>query len=143
MKRATSLLAASVLSIVPFTLAQDLQNQPTPPLTSDILGPELIVWSQFQKPQPVPQPLPDPPEQQQGKSSPTPNPSDKQPDVQTFTGRITMDGGKYVLKMANDNTYQLDDQEKAKQYENKDVKLVGTVDENNHSVRIISIQLIS
>ena len=141
MKRATSLLAASVLSIVPFTLAQDLQNQPTPPLTSDILGPELIVWSEFQKPQPVPQPLPDPPEQQQGE--PTPNPSDKQPNVQTFTGRITKDGGKFVLKMSNDNTYQLDDQEKAKQYEDKDVKLVGAVDENNHSVRIISIQLIS
>ena len=59
MKRETSSLASVVFLLVslPLMIAQDPQTQTSPVLPSDILGPQLIVWSQVQKPQPVPQPV--------------------------------------------------------------------------------------
>ena len=149
MKRETSLLAMLIFlwgSFLPM-LAQDLQARPSPALPSDILGPQLIAWSQLQKPQPVPQPLPPPdrPTSQAAQQTQPTNPParEQEPVAQTFKGTIVKDGSRYVLKGSSNSAYQLDDQEKAKQYEDKDVKLVGSVDKNNHSVRIISIQLIS
>jgi hypothetical protein len=142
MKRATRLLVTfGLLGMAPFLLGQ--ASQPT--LPSDILGPQLIAWSQQHKPQPVPQPLPDPPDQQQAKQSSDPvNPqAQQQPEVQTFTGKIVKDRAKYVLKVSNDDVYQLDDQEKVQTYEGKDVKLVGTLDEGGRSIRVTSIQVIS
>src|SRR5260221_4180210 len=64
LKRAISLLTAFgfLSATAPFLLAQDLQSQPSPVPPSNILGPQLIVWSQLQKTQPVPQLLPDPEE---------------------------------------------------------------------------------
>ena len=137
MKRATRLLATlGLLLIPPLLLAQDLQS-PTPPSSSDIFGPELIAWSQQQKPQPVPQPLPDPAGQQE---TGTANAEAQQPAVQAFMGRIVKDGNRYVLQVSsdrsndtssdtsNDTRYQLDDQQKASQYEGKQVKLLGTLD---------------
>src|SRR6267143_1988235 len=58
LKRAISLTILlttfGILSAVPPRLvAQDLQSQSSPVLPSNILGPELIVWSQLQKPQPL------------------------------------------------------------------------------------------
>jgi Protein of unknown function (DUF5818) len=60
-----------------------------------------------------------------------------------FTGTIVKDRGKYVLKVASGTAYQLDDQQKARQYDGKEVKLVGTQDENQRSVNVVSIELIS
>jgi hypothetical protein len=148
MKRTTNVVVTlALLSITPFILAQE----PLPTLPSDILGPQLIAWSQQQKPQPVPQPLPDPPPQQQQSKQPEQQPANSQaqpqPDVGTFAGKIVINLGKYVLKISNDNdndnVYQLDDQDAAKEYEGKEVKLVGTLDESSHSIRITSIQVIS
>src|SRR6266436_3738691 len=92
MKRRTSLLAALVFlsATLPSALTQDLRGQPSPVLPSDILGPQLIAWSQLQKPQPVPQPLPPPdrPMQQQPDQQPaqSANPSapPQPPAAQTF-----------------------------------------------------------
>lgn len=60
MKRETSLLSALafLLVTVPAMFTQDPRSQPSPVLPPDILGTQLIVWSQAQQPQPVPQPLP-------------------------------------------------------------------------------------
>jgi len=117
----TSLLTTfGVLSaIASLMLAQDLQSHPSPVLPSNILGPQLIVWSQLQKPQPL------------------------QPAARMFTGTIVKDRGKYVLKVANGSAYQLDDQQEAGQYDGREVKLVGTMDENQHNVNVVSIELIS
>jgi hypothetical protein len=124
LKRATSLtsllITFGVLSaIAPLMLAQDVQSQPSPVLPSNILGSQLIVWSQLQKPQPL------------------------QPAARMFTGTIVKDRGKYVLKVASGTAHQLDDQQKARQYNGKEVKLVGTLDENQRSVNVVSIELIS
>jgi hypothetical protein len=149
MKRKTSLFATLgvLLAIAPLMFAQDLQTQPSPALPSDILGPQLIAWSQLQKPQPVPQPLPTPdrpaqqPAQQPAQSANPP--AQQQPAAQTFTGTIVRDGSRYVLKVSSNSAYQLDDQERARQYEGKQVKIAGTLDANGNSLHITSIELLS
>jgi hypothetical protein len=130
LKRAASLTGLTSLTglsitfgvlsaIAPLMLAQDPQSHPSPVLPSNILGPQLIVWSQLQKPEPL------------------------RPAVRTFTGTIVNDRGKYVLKITSGSAYQLDDQQKARQYDGREVKLVGTQDENQRSVNVVSIELIS
>ena len=149
MRRETSLLATLILLLgtVPPMSAQDLQGQLSPALPSDILGPQLIAWSQLQKPQPVPQPLPPPdrpisqPDQQTQPTNPLAQ--ELQPVAQTFKGTIVKDGSRYVLKVSSNSEYQLDDQEKAKQYEGKQVKIGGTLDANGSSLHIFSIELVS
>jgi hypothetical protein len=151
MKRETSLLGLVIflLGTVPPLLPQDLQGQPNPVLPSGILGPQLIAWSQLQKPQPMPQPLPPPDrpmqQQQPDQAAQSANPPAQQqpPAAQTFTGTIAKDGTRYVLKISSNTAYQLDDQEKAKQYEGKQVKIGGTLDANGSSLHIISIEVVS
>ena len=66
MRRETSLfLTLGLLSaIAPPIFAQDLQGQPDPvPPSSIIIGPQLIAWSELQKPQPVERPEQKPAEQ--------------------------------------------------------------------------------
>jgi len=133
MKRETPLLAmlVFVLATVPLVSAQDLQTQQGPVLPAEILGPQLIAWSQLQKPEPVPQPLPPPdrplqqPDPQPDRQATNPQ-APQQPTAQTFTGTIAEDGGKYILKVSSNNLYHLDDQERAKKYVGKQVKIEGT-----------------
>jgi hypothetical protein len=122
------------------------QLNPVPP-PSEILGPQLVAWSQLQKPQPIPQPVHSPggpsqqPEQLPVQSaSPTPQPPS--PAAQTFTGTIVKDGDKYILK-ASGNVYELDDQERAKQYEGKQVKIAGTLGATGNTLHVTSIELLS
>jgi hypothetical protein len=58
-------------------------------------------------------------------------------------GTIMTDRGRYALKAPSGSEYQLDDQQKARQYDGKEVKLSGTLDENRHSINVASIELIS
>ena len=61
-------------------------------------------------------------------------------DSQTFSGKITKSGGKYVLKdSAGKATYALDDQEKAKPFEGQTVRVTGTLDAQTQMIRIASI----
>jgi len=98
----------------------------------------------MQKPQPAPQPLPPPdtpipqpdPHGQQAKQ-----PSNPQVPTQSFTGKIVKDGGKYVLKVASNSAYQLEGD--VQQYENQDVKVVGTLDTGSNTIRVVKIELIS
>src|SRR5580698_8356715 len=148
-RRETSSLTTLVflLATFPLTFAQDPQTQPSPALPADILGPQLIAWSQLQKPQPVPQPLPPPdrpvqPQAQQPASPPAAQ-QEQQPVAPTFMGTIIKDGTKYVLKASGNSLYQLDDQDKAKQYEGKQVKIVGSLDADGKILHITSIELMS
>jgi hypothetical protein len=151
MKRETRLLSALAFLAVtaPLVFTQNVQSQPSPALPSDILGPQLIVWSQTQKPQPVPQPLPGravpDPDRQPEQTSPPANlpPQQQQPATQKFTGTIVKTAGRYVLRVTGNSSYELDDQEKAKQYEGKQVAIGGTLDAKGNSLHVISIELIS
>lgn len=62
-------------------------------------------------------------------------------DSQTFTGKIAKAGGKYVLKdSATSSTYTLDDQDRAKQYEGKTVKVTGKLDASSNTIRVAAIE---
>ena len=142
MKRATSLLATLGLLLMPsFLWAQNLQN-PDPPSSSDIFGPELIAWSQLQKPQPVPEPLPDSPEQQHETRAANPQ-GKQQAAVQSFTGRIIIDGNRYVLQVSKNASYQLDDQQRVSRCGGKQVKVLGTLDADRYLVHVANIEPIS
>jgi len=91
----------------------------------------------------VPEPLPEQ-QQQPRQHQQTGNTQDQQqPSAQTFTGTIMKDGAKYILKESRGTSYQLDDQNGAKQYDGKHVKLVGNLDASNGTLHVSSIQLIS
>ena len=83
------------------------------------------------------QPAAQPPNPQGAQSSPS------QSQSQTFTGKIVKDGDKYVLKGAGNTSYQLDDQSSVKQYEDKDVKIVGTLNAGSNTIRVVKIELMS
>jgi hypothetical protein len=144
MKRWTSLrstllflLAASPSAL----LAQSVISQSGRDLPSVILGPQLIAWSQVQRPEPIAQPTPSSSQtSQQSEQAP---PQAQSPAAQTFTGTIVKDGDKYILQAAGTNVYQLDDQERAKQYEGQQVKIAGTLDASGNRLRVSSIELLS
>jgi hypothetical protein len=150
-KRETGLLSALafLLVSVPLMFTQDPRSQPSPVPPSDILGPQLIVWSQAQKPQPVPQPLSAAerpvPDQRPGQPNTADNPSaqQQQPTAQKFTGTIVKNSGVYSLKVSSNNAFQLDDQEKVKQYEGKQVIIGGLLDANNRRLHVINIEILS
>jgi Protein of unknown function (DUF5818) len=72
----------------------------------------------------------------------------QQPDMpsanaesKTFMGKIVKASGKLVLQdTANKITYQLDDQDKAKQFAGKDVKVTGTLDTTSGVIRVAAIE---
>ena len=65
----------------------------------------------------------------------------QQPDVKTFTGRISKDGQKFVLEDPTVNTpYQLDDQKKAQQHQGKNVRVTGTLDAQNNVIHVRAIE---
>jgi hypothetical protein len=140
-KRQTSPLATLgfLLVTIPLMFGQDPQAHLSPALPPDILGPQLIAWSQLQKPQPVPQPLPPDRSIRQTDQHPTNPPAQQvQPAAPTFMGTIM-----YVLKVSSNSAYQLDDQDRAKQYEGQQVKITGTLDADGKSLHITSIELVS
>ncbi len=104
MRRSIKLTRLATLALFGVSLLMLAQKSQDPsPYPSQVLGPQLIVWSNQQKPEPLPQ-LP-----QDLSSSPQAEPS-----VQTFKGRIIKDGGKFVLRVSDKSIYDLDDQQKAK-----------------------------
>lgn len=151
-RKRSILTTAGFLLLSVSVFGQGTPIQPSPALPADQLGPQLVAWSQAQKPRPVPQPLPPPdrPEQQpeqQPDQQPPGQPANgqvqQQPTAQTFTGTILKDGSKWILKDSSGTTYQLDDQNNAKQYEGKQVKVVGNLEAKTNTLHIVSIQLIS
>lgn len=140
MIRKTSLFASLVLSLTPFLLGQEAEDPSGPRSPQDIVtSQQLIVWTGLQQPRPVPQPLPPPGDPQ---TPPVPPHAQQPAQTQTFAGKIVKDGDTYVL-YAGGASYQLDDQNNAKQYENKNVKIVGTLDPGSNKIHIVKIELLS
>ena len=90
------------------------------------------------------------PSMAQNAASSTPNaqqPSMPQPADQnqasqtaTFTGKIIKSGGKLVLTDADGKTnYQLDDQKRAKEFVNQNVKVTGVLDASTGIIRVSAI----
>src|ERR1700704_3144568 len=156
MKRWTSLTPLPLLLITVLSFAQS-PAKPAPGQNEHVLGPQLIAWSEMQKPHPVPQqPQPIPaPDAKTDQSPPAPNsksepkdqqqpePEAQQSTAQSVNGTIVKVGGKYVLETPDNLAYQLDDQEKASQYEGKHVKVTGSLDRATGILHVKSVELMS
>lgn len=125
--------------VVPTVLAQTSKNA-KPDIGQP--GTELIAWTQAQQPEPVlsaetsQQAEPRPGEQQPSRHSGQHDDMQKQNATQTFAGTIMKSGNQYVLKTADNVTYQLDDQARAKKYEGKQVQVTGSLDETSGTIRV-------
>ena len=86
---------------------------------------------------------------QPGPSSQQPTAAQPQNDMQTedakpFNGTIVKVKGKFVLKDATTKmSYQLDDQDKAKQFEGKQVKVIGKLDLDTNLIHVENIEAVS
>jgi hypothetical protein len=145
--RKTWTLVAALLASSSFNSAvsaQDAFKQPSPAAPAEIIGPPLVAWSVLQKPRPIPEPLPPPDNRTDQSQAGQPADSQpQQPSAQTFTGTIAKDSGKYVLKVSENTAYQIDDQDKARDYEGKQVRVAGRLDAKNNVLHVASIELVS
>ena len=146
MSRSTNIFAALIITLSPFAVAQESHSGF---VEDNLASRDLIAWTWMQKPQPTPQPIPPPdkgipqPDQQNEQpSNPQQHREAEQPQNQTFTGKIVKAGDKFVLKSSG-ATYQLSEQSNVKQFEDQDVKIVGTLDADTNTIRITKIELMS
>ena len=95
-------------------------------------GKSLVAWTQDQKAQPMPE--------TQMPNTPAQDDVQKAPAAQAFTGMIVKSGGSYVLQTVDNVTYQLDDQEKAKAYEGKQVQVTGSLDKSANMIKVRDIK---
>lgn len=83
-------------------------------------------------------PYPSPPRQSQPQGQ---TQNRDQPEVKTFTGKITKSNGKYVLEDPTaSSSYYLDDVQSAKKFEGKNVLVTGTLDAANRTIHVQKIE---
>ena len=86
------------------------------------------------------QPAPDP----QQPTAAQPQNDMQTEDAKPFSGTIVKVKGKFVLKdAATKMNYQLDDQNKAKQFEGKQVKVIGKLDLDTNLIHVENIEAVS
>jgi hypothetical protein len=127
------------LATIPLGFSQDGSAQPCPDVVPGTVGCQLVAWSHLQDPVPLPNPEAKPDQQQPEQSQSTQ--AQPQSAMQKISGIIVRMGDKYVLKAGGTTTYQLDDQEKAKRYQDQQVTVVGTLDTASNTIHVESIQL--
>src|ERR1700727_1268362 len=66
--------------------------------------------------------------------------TNSQQSARSFEGKIQKSGDKLVLQeSATQTSYQLDDQDKAKQFEGKNVKVMATLDPSTNKLHVVAI----
>jgi uncharacterized protein YdeI (BOF family) len=65
--------------------------------------------------------------------------SETSTEAQTFQGTIVQEQNAYVLKDSTGTSYQLDDQQKAKEFSNQTVKVTGKLDTSSRTIHVSSI----
>ena len=81
------------------------------------------------------------PSAQQDKDPATQPGMTQQSDSQTFKGKIAKADGKLVLQdEVSGATYSLDDQDRAKSFAGKSVKVTGKLDPQTNTIRVASIE---
>jgi hypothetical protein len=125
-------VALGMFAVSGIAAAQDLAS-PSLPASSDILGADLIAWSEQQRPQPVPP--------ANALESQKQNPSAAAATtLQSFRGRIArVRSGEIVLQISSNCVYRLDVQRAARLFEGKSVVVVGTVVDGGR-LHVVSIQ---
>jgi hypothetical protein len=77
----------------------------------------------------------------QAQSMPQPGSQKPASEPKTFTGKIVKSGDVLVLSDAEGKTtYKLDDQQKAQEFVNKDVKVTGVLDDSTGVIRVTAIE---
>lgn len=122
----------SSLLLATFSAAQQPPTDPAPEGNDGILGPQLIAWSELQKPQPV-----SPPAQAQTHASQS---DARRQTARTVTGVVAKVEKGYVLETGDSLTHQLDAQDKAMPYEGKRVRVEGILDPTTNLIQVHSIQ---
>ena len=56
--------------------------------------------------------------------------------TQTFSGTVTKEGDKYVLKDDSGHTYDIDHQDEVKKFEGKRVRVQGTLDPSTNKIMV-------
>jgi hypothetical protein len=139
---ATLALAVGVLG--PMPLAKSSSQKQEHPKAQP--GTQLVAWTQDRKAEPMPSTQTTPPAQQQPDTQTPGTPAKAQQDdtkhraARAFTGTIIKSGDVYVLQTSDNMTYQLDDQERARQYEGKQVQVTGSLDKNNDTIKVRDIK---
>ena len=136
------ILLPLLAAFTPLALAQE-GNRSNPEHPGAILGPQLIAWSDLQTPKPLS------PDQEQSQNRPASangtsanSQASEESQAETFDGAIVRDGDRFILS-SGDRKYQLDDQERARKYAGKQVRIKGTVDADRTHLRILNIELVS
>jgi hypothetical protein len=63
-----------------------------------------------------------------------------QQSARSFEGKIAKSGDQLVLQESSTQTaYKIDDQQKAKQFEGKNVKVMATVDASTNTLHVVDI----
>ena len=77
----------------------------------------------------------------QHEPAPAPGAPNTASETKTFTGKIMKSGDKLLLSDdENKTTYQLDDQQKARSFINKNVKVTGVLDASTGMIRVSDIE---
>lgn len=128
------------------------QPEPVPPAQAPEASPQASPQPEPRPETPPPQtepaPQTQPPQAQPGQPA---NPGQQtspdeaqgetpQPAAQTFTGTITKEGDSYVLKVSDTTSYQLDDQDKAKQFDGQKVRVLGGLDSSSNLIHVQQIE---
>lgn len=135
MNRSLSLLATLALAAVLLPIALAQAGQTAPPSSDPTSQPSATQPNTDQTAQPsteqVQPATPAPGQAPEANSAPAATQN-------TFSGTVVKAGGKYVLK--NDTmTYELDDQVKARQFEGKQVSVMGNLDKSTSVIHITDI----
>lgn len=78
----------------------------------------------------------------QQEPAPPPDTPNTASETKTYTGKIVKNGDRLVLSDAEGKTtYQLDDQQKAREFINKNVKVTGVLDASTGIIRVSAIEL--
>jgi len=67
-------------------------------------------------------------------------PTAQEAEAKSFVGQIMNHEGKYSLHGEDGKTYQLDNQDKAKEFDGKKVTVTGALDEENMMIHVSEIE---
>jgi hypothetical protein len=67
----------------------------------------------------------------------------QQTATQTFTGTVSKQGDTYVLSIPGSESYKLDDQDRAKQFEGQKVRVLGMLDQGSAVIHVQTIAPLS
>jgi hypothetical protein len=133
-------LVAAMLIMAPLGFAQESPSQAV--LRTDVVGPQLIAWSQLQEPKPVAQPLPSDREEQPQQPQRHPAPQSQQLSPQILSGTIARDGDRYLLVVSQSSGYAIQDIESVSPYEGKRVKMAADLDSKTQVLHVTRIEFL-